>query len=396
MNVLILSPERVGGNLLQRLLAVYMSHLGLDRPVINTHNIAHGLKKVYNSLLQQEIVVRSDDKTTQSLSEILELLSQADHYKVSMLGHRKMVQRGDHRADQLAFYEYLNNNFFIIACSRANVFENALSWCIQSHSKIYNIWSPGEKVRLDQTLTDSLEIDRNTLYSYLDRYSQYEDWVRDYFNVQSFWEYDLYYDNIEEYILKLPFMNSSPTWLDMFGLTFEEFNVYHRLLSEICGRTEADAQHTRLWHLNLDRITHQNWNQAKGPSWPSVWQEYDPDSVDPTIGSEISQIFKFQNFFVDSKELTFLKKFSSSYKKAISDIFHLSDRGVILDSIPVKLHTLNDKIRIVKNFDQCLQWYNHWCEQHKHQSYDQNQIAHDADIERKNYQSIIERARLPQ
>ena len=46
MNVLILTPDRVGSTLLQRVLTVYMLRQGFDKPVINLHELTNGLKNI--------------------------------------------------------------------------------------------------------------------------------------------------------------------------------------------------------------------------------------------------------------------------------------------------------------------------------------------------------------
>ena len=48
MNVLILTPDRVGSTLLQRVLTIYMLRKEFDRPVINLHELTNGLIKYYN------------------------------------------------------------------------------------------------------------------------------------------------------------------------------------------------------------------------------------------------------------------------------------------------------------------------------------------------------------
>ena len=41
MNVLLLTPDRVGSTLLQRTLTVYMLRRGFDKPVINLHELTN-------------------------------------------------------------------------------------------------------------------------------------------------------------------------------------------------------------------------------------------------------------------------------------------------------------------------------------------------------------------
>ena len=144
-NVLILTPDRVGSTLLQRLVTVYMLRKGGDKPIINLHELTNGLMKYYSPLFNQEVLGKSSDGKDwgyyQSLTEITELLNSVDHFKTSRLAHYHIKGRQDTMAEQVPFYNYLNDNFYIISCRRDNLFEHALSWVIQSHSKRLNVYS---------------------------------------------------------------------------------------------------------------------------------------------------------------------------------------------------------------------------------------------------------------
>ena len=91
MNVLILTPDRVGSTLLQRVLTVYMLRREFDRPVINLHELTNGLIKYYNQTLNQEVLGKPKGTEKwgyfQSLNEIEDLLKTTDHYKTSRLAH---------------------------------------------------------------------------------------------------------------------------------------------------------------------------------------------------------------------------------------------------------------------------------------------------------------------
>ena len=89
MNVLILTPDRVGSTLLQRLITVYMQSHRYDRPVINLHELTNGLIKYYSPVFNCEVLGKSNDRPWgyyQSLDEITQLLHTTDHYKTSKIG----------------------------------------------------------------------------------------------------------------------------------------------------------------------------------------------------------------------------------------------------------------------------------------------------------------------
>jgi len=138
MNVLILTPDAVGSTLLQRMLTIYMQFHQFDRPVINLHELTNGLAKYYSPEFNRELVSKQAIKSWgyyQSLEQVVELLSSVDHYKTSRLAHYHILRRGDTLAQQIPFYNYLNENFYVIACRRANVFEHAVSMTLSNITK---------------------------------------------------------------------------------------------------------------------------------------------------------------------------------------------------------------------------------------------------------------------
>ena len=142
MNVLILTPDAVGSTLLQRLITIYMQFHDFDRPVINLHELTNGLEKYYSPEFGREIVSKSRVKNWgyyQSLEDVVKILSDVDHYKTSRLAQYHIKNRNDPIDQQIPFYRYLNENFFVIACRRHNIFEHALSMAINKITKNYSI-----------------------------------------------------------------------------------------------------------------------------------------------------------------------------------------------------------------------------------------------------------------
>ena len=136
MNVLILTPDAVGSTLLQRLVTIHMQFQGFNRPVINLHELTNGLIKYYNPVFDQDVLSKPTQwGYHQTLQEVVELLSSVDHYKTSRLAHYHIRNRQDPIASQVPFYNYLNENFLIVACRRRNVFEHAVSYTLSKITK---------------------------------------------------------------------------------------------------------------------------------------------------------------------------------------------------------------------------------------------------------------------
>ena len=367
MNVVILTPDRVGSTLLQRLLTIYMLRREFDKPVINLHELTNGLEKYYNPLMQQEVLGKprgTDWGYYQTLGEVEELLKSVEHYKTSRMAHYHIVNRQDTIAEQIKFYEFINNNFFIISCRRKNLFEHALSWAIHAHSKTLNVYSAQNKINVFYDLyNNGVTTTREAFNNYLNKYKEYITWTDTYFNVQSYFNYDTDVHNIEEYILNLDFMKApaNNTWKDMFGQDFTTWNTCHRMLPNLVlnKSSKTDTVPVKLLVTALETTT---WDKLKGPDWPDTVDDYmvNKEQYPVAIQSEISGLFDERTIQVTQQEHDFLKTNLNTYVSSNSQIVKLVDDGFLVTGIPLKLQSLKEKKSIIKNFDQCIIWYNEW------------------------------------
>lgn len=60
------------------------------------------------------------------------------------------------------------------------------------------------------------------------------------------------------------------------------------------------------------------------------------------------------------EEYRFLEKNLKKYQEVQAQIENLIRMGILSEGVPMKLQSLNEKQKIIKNFDQCLDWYNTW------------------------------------
>ena len=370
-NVLILTPDRVGSTLLQRLVTIYMLRKGGDKPIINLHELTNGLMKYYSPLFNKEVLGKPSDNKEwgyyQSLTEITDLLNSVDHYKTSRLAHYHIKNRQDSIAEQVPFYNYLNDNFYIISCQRDNLFEHALSWVIQSHSKKLNVYSAGEKINsYSDIYKHGLTATQEGLNKYLTQYLDYTKWVDNHFNVQSYFNYDKDLSNIEQYILGLDFMreHTENTWKDMFGQSWEDWNTCHRMLPNLQLLPPAESESTVNLPLNTtndhNSINSDHWKKISGPDWPVDLLQL--GSAPLAIQNEITEIFDLttETFAVTEKDWNFLKVQMPAYSRTLGELTNLVDNKILVRGIPIKLQSLQEKKHIIKNFDQCIEWYNQW------------------------------------
>ena len=332
MNVLILTPDRVGSTLLQRMITVYANINENNDPLtINLHELTNGLASYHNDKFNRTVLGKKEGHWGyhQSLSTVVDLLKNCNHDVVSRLAYYHIKNRNDSLSDQLDFYRYLNENFYIIVAKRKNLFEHAMSWCISAESKKLNVYSFEEKYQVFQEIHEhGINVQHESIEKYLKQYQEYLDWVDRHFTVNSYFEYERDLPDIENFILNLNVFkqHKKPVdWADRFGIEWVNWNRIHYLLS----------------------------------------------------------LVPFNYAFSDEEKL-FIKDHIDSYTETRVALQDLQDSGILVSGIPIKLHTLKEKVSIIKNIGECLAYYNHWVatEQPNYAiSYDSKMLSTTAQIE---------------
>lgn len=338
MNVLILTPDAVGSTLLQRTLTIQMLLSDFDKPVINLHELSNGLFSYFNYELQTTVLGKSLGPQipnagigyNQSLPQIVKLLESVDHYKTSRLAHYHLLRRKDSVSDQQYFYEYLNNNFFIISAKRKNLLDYGLSWVLRTVHKKLNVYSPSEKINsFFELYKNPVIVDTEILLNYLTAYVKYIDWTKD-FDIGSNYYYEDHLHCLEDYIHSLPVFlgRNKNKWEDVYDISFQDYNKCHKSLSDI-------GSLAMLPNNNIKLLGFENNNQDKN----------------------ISEII-VENLPVDQK--TFVEKHKHNYNKAQSSIGHMVKLGLLVSNIPIKKQTFAEKKFLIKNFDECVEVFNNW------------------------------------
>lgn len=315
MNVLILTPDRVGSTLLQRLVTVYANINENYNPLtINLHELTNGIMSYHNTKFNQTVLGKKQSMEGrpqagwgyfQSLETIVDLLENCKHDVTARLAHYHIKNRNDSLNDQLSFYQYLNDNFHIISCRRKNLFEHAMSWAIAGESKNLNVYSVEQKYEIFKNIHENkIHVQNDVMEKYLLQYHEYLDWVDRHFNVNSYFEYERDLPEIEKFILNLNVFKDKKnllTWQDRFNIDWHDWNRVHYLLSLIPFNHEFSDEEKSFIKLNIDDYTQ-------------------------------CRIF----------------------------IQDLQDDGIVMSGIPIKLHTLKEKADLITNIDQCLLNYNKW------------------------------------
>lgn len=393
MNVLILTPDAVGSTLLQRLITMYMQFHKYDKPVINLHELTNGLVKYHNDTFNQDVLGKPANEKWgyhQSLKEIVELLDSADHYKTSRLAQYHIKNRQDPMPDQISFYQYLNENFYIISCRRHNVFEHALSWALTKVTKKLNVYSSEEKIQhFFDLYKNGIVIDPTSLLQTLETYKSYLEWCENHFNVASYFYYDQHLQNIESYILNLPIFAGQTqliSWQQQYGIDFNTWNRCHYLKGDL-GSIAMDhsAEFLKIsdnsMYVSADIGNFiKNYHQVSDPTWPQIQSMEDYKNLPQHIRQEVEQDFKFSvpsintantgsmvtilkqsiENVLPTEHKDFLNHHEKSYSSTNCAIADMVEKKIMISSPPIKKQTLAEKKYIVKNFEQCLEVYNYW------------------------------------
>ena len=345
-NVLILTPDRVGSTFLQRLLTILMNAHQYDKPVINLHELTNGIIRYFSPEYNQEILGKPERTGGnrgyyQSLPEIVELLDSVDHYKTSRLAQYHIRSRNDNIADQVEFYKYLNEHFYIISAQRENLLEHALSWIIVTKSDRLNVYDHLTKAEHYEDLYSfRIRVPRNSLIKYLQDYRMYLEWVDQYFTVGDYFVYEKDMPRAEEFCLELPCFNHQDkrTWNDVFGIEFGDWNRCHYLLGDISGLSEQ----TKPTMLLEDHSAEPQKLSLQLP------ERTDRTGIIRSLGEH---------------DQNYLLHHSKTYTKSYLAIKELVERGALVTGMPIKLQTMTEKKLMIKNFDEVVEWYNEWVEQ---------------------------------
>jgi hypothetical protein len=334
VNVTILTPDSVGSTLLQRVLTVQMNISDFDRPVINLHELTNGLESVWNPDFQAMVLHKPqkfNNPYSQKLSEVVNLLSNHDHYKVARTAHYHIIRREDSIEEQKNFYEYLNQNSFIISARRKNLLEYGISWCMRNIFKRVNFFSHHEKITtMMACFRDPVVIDVEAMIKHLYHYRAYLRWSETNFDIGSYYYYETHASDIENYCLNLPIFatRKKSTWSDAFDISFQNYNKCHRSYSDI--GTLALGSSSELKQLSWD-----------GP----------PESREVT-----DRIL--DNLPETTQE--FVNHYRQRYDATQSNLARMVNLGILPTEMPIKKLTFAEKRFVVKNFDDCVKAYNDW------------------------------------
>ena len=145
------------------------------------------------------------------------------------------------------------------------------------------------------------------------------------------------------------------TWEDMFGMTFDKWNKVHKTIADV--RLTNDVENTV--KIKIPAITHTDWDRMKGVDWPKELP-LDLNDVDSIKKDEINSLVKAEEISINKDKLNFLEKNIKQYRSIMDTQAELVASGFLVSEIPIKLQTFKEKKKLIKNYEQCIEWYNEW------------------------------------
>ena len=340
MNILVLTPDRVGSSFLQRVITVYMNAHAYDKNIINCHDLTDGLLyKYFHTDFNQEVLGYDYTENINqhfTLPEIIDLLDQCDHYKVARVCWLHLQNRfADSEDDRQRFYRYLNQNFYIISGRRHNLFEYALSWALAKESCRMNCYSTQDKFNnFSKIYENKITVDPEVFIHHVYQYREYCHWADNCFKINSLWFYDRDITHIDRFISRLNIFNGQPTktWEQIFGIDFQTWNQCHYLDSDISGLGK------QLSRSNTPLLT-----DGRAPALETTAH------LTPTMDLAES---------LARDDQLFLQKHGEAYTRVVEQINHLVASKILPTPIPVKLQTFFEKCLMVKNLGELIDTFN--------------------------------------
>ena len=76
------------------------------------------------------------------------------------------------------------------------------------------------------------------------------------------------------------------------------------------------------------------------------------------IKEDIKSKLDLPTLYVSKEKAAYIKKNLPKYKEAFDQIDRARDSGFLVSNIPIKLQTFEEKKQLIKNFDECIDYYN--------------------------------------
>jgi hypothetical protein len=236
-------------------------------------------------------------------------------------------------------------------------------------TKKLNVYTADEKLNTFFDIYRSgidLEIDvfLNKLYGY----KKYISWSEQYFKISRYFNYEQDVLNIEKFILNLPvFANQSRqvTWDKNFGIDFNQFNQTHYAMSDI-GSVNLNEFDKLSFSKSMsidNQLMLQEYQKIMPPDYPPVHSVSDLTNLPSKLKEKFAVEFINKNgvtSWLEQDRQNKINKYLPGYHSAKETIDQMIKLGIIISGPPIKKQTLQEKRKVIKNFNQCVEQYNQW------------------------------------
>lgn len=290
-NYLVLTPDGVGSTYLQRALCVYLNSAGLD--YWNTHELLNGL-----GLYQGNLCKKFELHHSQTVSEICDLITSTKNNLVSRIAQYHITGRLKKRKENYQnLYDTCNTKFDKIFYCTRDPFEYALSWSIRQKTNTLNVYSVEERNQIHGEEIKHI-IDLNFFKNKLKKYSDYEYWAEDNFNITRTVGYNDMHHSVDAMMKELTGLDHNVK--DRFEISLQDYSTF--------------------------RYNSSLYTQNRNPQC------------------------------IPSKGINLAGKLA--LHKFIDKIDYAENK--MPDGFPIKMNTLQDKQNRIKNFEDSVDTYNKW------------------------------------
>jgi hypothetical protein len=241
-----------------------------------------------------------------------------------------------------------------------------MSMTLNTVTKKLNVYDVYEKIDTFYDIYKSgINLDATVFERQLTAYKNYITWSEQYFNIGAYFHYEKDVPRLEQYILGLPVFSAQPnqiTWDQNFGLSFNTWNQMHYIRSDPSALSLPPAQAKEKLLLSVPDPVN-DYQQHSRPEMPAVYSVADLAALPPdVVNTWTSDVIDRTGIIhlLDSENQQKLVPYQSGYALARTTIDQMVKLGIIISGPPIKKQTLNDKHKMIKNFDDLVKVYNCW------------------------------------
>ena len=131
--------------------------------------------------------------------------------------------------------------------------------------------------------------------------------------------------------------------------------------------------------------------------FPNVIKINEPDTLklleNSTDNSNLTVLKKFYSN-LPVAEQKFLNKNGIKYIKTYKHIEELIENKTLVTGIPIKLQTMAEKKLLIKNFNECLTWYNNWADINDYPTLEVDELIKSTRAELLNWYDVVSTTKL--